>query len=122
MYDYYEAVFDDVRDAVLDDYYAGKYDRDTLETILNDDLFINDSVTGNASGSYFCNAWRAEEAIAHNWDLLKEAYETFGYSEIPLDSFSPEAADVTIRCYLLPGIIADVLDDLEETAPETFKE
>lgn len=122
MYDYYEVVFDDVRDAVLDDYYAGKYDRETLETILNDDLFINDSVTGNASGSYFCNAWRAEEAIAHNWDLLKEAYEAFGYSEIPLDRFSPEAADVTIRCYLLPGIISDVLDDLEETAPETFKE
>ena len=67
-YNYLEAVTDDVREYIRDeiDLSEWKGDRDGLEEKLNDDLWTADSVTGNASGSYYCNAWRAEEALSHN--------------------------------------------------------
>ena len=67
MYDYLEQVTADVQDYVEQEIdlteWAG--DRDGLEEKLNDDLWACDNVTGNASGSYYCNAWKAEEALAH---------------------------------------------------------
>ena len=81
------------------------------ESLLYDDLWIDDAVTGNASGSYYCNAYKAEEALAHNLDLLKVACEEFDC--IP-DLASPEACDVTIRCYLLGECMYDALEELKE--------
>lgn len=81
------------------------------ENSLYDDMFIDDSITGNASGSYYCNAWEAEEALAHNLDLLQEACEMFG-STPELDN--PEACDVTIRCYLLGQALQEVIEEMEE--------
>ena len=81
------------------------------EDSLYDDMFIEDSITGNGCGSYYCNAWKAEEALAHNLDLLQEACEEFGSTP---ELNNPEACDVTIRCYLLGQILQEVLDDLEE--------
>lgn len=72
-------------------------------------------MTGNASGSYFFNSYKAGEALAHNWDLLEEALEAFGQKGTDILEEGPEAADVTIRCYLLPEAIATVLDELEES-------
>lgn len=114
-YNYQDAICDDVRDYIAENINLDEWcgDRDGLENQLYDDLFVADSVTGNASGSYYCNSWKAEEAICHNLDLLKEAIDEFGgdYSTA-LDSV--EAADVTIRCYLLGSCISEVLDELEE--------
>lgn len=114
-YDYYEAVADDVREYINEEINLDEWrgDRDGLERQLNDDLFISDSVTGNASGSYYCNAWRAEEAICHNLDLLGEALSAFGSDPEELLKNGAEAADVTIRCYVLGSAISEVLDDLE---------
>ena len=81
------------------------------ENSLYDDMFINDSITGNASGSYYCNAWKAEEALAHNLDLLQEAYEEFGSTP---ELNNPEACDVTIRCYLLGQALHEVIEEMEE--------
>ena len=78
---------------------------------LYDDMFINDSITGNGSGSYFCNAWKAEEALAHNLDLLHEACEMFGSTP---DLNNPEACDVTIRCYLLGQALHKVIEEIED--------
>lgn len=78
-YDYLQAVTEDVKQYILDEVDASQYaDREALEEALNNDLWTADSVTGNASGSYYCNSWRAEEALSHNWDLLAEALEEFG--------------------------------------------
>ena len=81
------------------------------EDSLYDDMFINDSITGNGSGSYYCNAWKAEEALAHNLDLLQEACEMFG---ITPELNNPEACDVTIRCYLLGQALHEVIEEMEE--------
>lgn len=81
------------------------------EDSLYDDMFINDSITGNGSGSYYCNRYQAEEALSHNLDLLKEACEEFG-STPELDN--PEACDVTIRCYLLGQALQEVIEEMED--------
>lgn len=80
------------------------------EESLYDDMFIEDSITGNASGSYYCNAWKAEEALSHNMDLLQEACEMFG--NIPLAD--PETCDVIIRCYLLGQALHEVIEEMED--------
>lgn len=119
-YNYMEAVADDVRDYIENeiDLTEWKGNRDGLEEKLNDDLWVCDSVTGNASGSYYCNSWKAEEALAHNWDLLAEALTEFGQDGTDVLKEGAEAMDVTIRCYLLGQAIAEVLDDLEEELAE----
>ena len=118
-YDYYEAVLADVLSSIREDYTLEEIkknleDRERFEERLNDDLWIDDAVTGNASGSYYCNAWKAEEALAHNLDLLAEALHEFGCDLDYLLKEGAEAADVTIRCYLLGGSISEALDELEE--------
>ena len=113
-YDYNKAIREDVREYIKDevDLEEWRGNRDGLEEKLNEDLWTDDSVTGNASGSYTFNTYEAEENICHNLDLLEEACKEFGGSMDVLKD-GAEACDVTIRCYLLGGAISDVLDELE---------
>lgn len=115
-YDYLEEMEKDIKiwideniDYIDEDVRENKED---LEDYLNDALWNEDSITGNASGSYFCNAWKAEEAICHNLDLLGEALEEFGSTGDVLKN-GAEYCDVIIRCNMLGSAIAEVLDDLE---------
>lgn len=115
MYNYLEAVTADVVEYIKNEITLTDYDsREELEEALNDELWTADSVTGNASGSYYCNAWKAEEALAHNWDLLAEALSEFGQDGTDVLKQGAEAMDVTIRCYLLGQAIAEALEELEE--------
>lgn len=115
VYDYREAVREDVLDYIREEVNLDEWkgDRDGLEEWLNDRLWTVDSVTGNASGSYTFNAWKAEENLCHNWDLLAEALDEFG-SDTDILKQGAEALDVTIRCYLLGGAIAEALGELEK--------
>lgn len=122
MYDYRSIIADDIRDYIESHFTAEEIsekltDRDEWEQELNDDLWIVDSVTGNASGSYFCNTWKAEEAIAHNWDILADAIAEFG-GDVDILRQGAESCDVTIRCYLLGECLSAVLDDLEAEAED----
>lgn len=85
--------------------------RDEYSDYLYDTLFVDDSVTGNASGSYTCNAWEAEENVCHNWDLVEEAANEFDLDAESLGR-GAEFWDVTIRLYLLNRAISDVLADM----------
>ena len=119
-YNYMEAMKDDIKEYINNEVNLKDFtDRDELEEKLNEDLLVEDSVTGNASGSYYCNSWKAEEALAHNWDLLAEAMKEFG-CEVDLLEKGAEWADVTIRCYLLGQAIGEVLDEMEEELEEVF--
>lgn len=124
MYNYYEAVKDDVREYIENEINLNEWkgNREGLEEKLCDDLWICDSVTGNASGSYTFNAWEAEGNLAHNWDLLAEALSEFGQDGTDVLKAGAEAMDVTIRCYLLYGSIAQVLDELEDELAENEEE
>lgn len=114
-YNYLEAVTDDVWDYINEEINRTDWtdNRDGLEKKLNDDLWVDDSVTGNASGSYTFNAWEAEENLCHNMELLREACSEFSDNMCELVKRGAEICDVTIRCYLLSPAIADVLDELE---------
>ena len=80
------------------------------ESDLVDLLFCEDSITGNASGSYFCDAWEAEEALCHNWNLLHQALAEFSFDD-PIGR-GAESMDVILRCYLLPDAVYWVLNDI----------
>ncbi len=111
-YDYLSAVESDVREYIENNVDFHDYsDLDEMEEDLNEKLFVEDSVTGNASGSYTFNAWQAEEYLCHNLDLLAEANEEFGGNSDIL-SDGAEACDVTIRCYLLGQAIGNVAPDM----------
>ena len=126
-YNYFEAVKEDVKQYIEDhDVKVTTSNREDLEQSLYDEMFISDSVTGNASGSYTFNTWKAEENLCHNWELIEEVASEFGCEPIVSSGYEngPEWWDVTIRCYLLGSAIAEVLDDYEEsgafeTEPET---
>lgn len=111
-YDYLSAVESDVREYIENNVNFHDYsDLDEMKEDLNEKLFVEDSVTGNASGSYTFNTWKAEEYLCHNLDLLAEANEEFGGSSDIL-SDGAEMCDVTIRCYLLGQAIENVAPDM----------
>lgn len=110
-YDYRKSLMDDIRNYIDEnDIKITSENRDDVEEELRDSLMNNDSVTGNASGSYTFNTWKAEENLCHNLDLLQDACSEF-CCEPRLDS--AEWCDVVIRCYLLGECLSSVLDELE---------
>lgn len=112
-YDYKDQVKSDLINFINDNYDLNDFTNiDEMYQTIYDDAFISDSVTGNASGSYFCNAWNAEEAICHNLDLLGEAFETFCEDDADVLKNGAESCDVTIRCYLLAQTLTKVLNEM----------
>ena len=118
-YSYHKAMMDDVRNAIeVGGYLDGDYDRDEVEEQLNEDLWIDDDVTGNASGSYTFSTYQAKVYVCEDgMDYLLEAASEFGIGDAEIgERFLNEDwewFDVTIRCYLLGQIISEVLDELE---------
>ena len=112
-YDYREAVNDDLVDFIKYGYIDRLDEFDDLvdfRTTLEDDAFVSDMVTGNASGSYYCNAWKAEEALAHNWDLIAEVSADFGIDEPTFDK-GPEYWNVSIRCWMVGQVLDEAIEE-----------
>ena len=114
-YDYYEAVKDDVLKAIEeDDELLPREDEDIAdyEERLNDALWASD-VTGNGSYAYYYSD--EEDAIAAvmwNLDLCREAYQEFGVDEDAVAFMSNiSSADVTIRCYIFPSVIQNIIEE-----------
>ena len=110
-YDYREVVKNDIKEYLDEHCEKGKRITDKERDSLYDDMFVSDSVTGNASGSYTFNSWEAEENVCHNLDLLGEAVEEFGSGDVLAEKMSGEWADVTIRCYLLGQLLDEVIEE-----------
>lgn len=107
-YDYLENIKEDIKN------YMKENGIEDITDDLYDDLFISDYVTGNASGSYYCNAYKAQEALKGNYDLLRDALEMFGETSIPVDRLDDyEYFDVTIRCYLLGQALGELEEEME---------
>lgn len=125
-YNYFEAVKADVNEYIRTeiDFQEWKENREALEEKLNEDLWIEDSVTGNASGSYTFNTWKAEENLAHNWDEVETVANEWGIEATISDGYEHGAEwwDVTIRCYYLAQSISEVLDEYEESGVFEAKE
>lgn len=120
-YDYYFEVKNDIREALNNgdyDYITSQYiddetgdfngDYEGLYEELYNAMWVDDSITGNASGSYTFSTVKAMENLTYNLDLLQEAIEEFGGNMDVLKD-GAEACDVTIRCYVLSECLSDVL-------------
>lgn len=117
MYDYLKAIKEDVREYVNNEINLSDYeDMEELEQELNDTLWIDDSVTGNGSGSYTFSRQEAKKNLIGNFDLIREMIQEFCIpSDEVIDKFLSEDYeyfDVSIRCYLLGQAIAEVLEEM----------
>ena len=122
-YNYLENVTADVKQAILENLNYWKFsDREELEEIANDNLWVDDSVTGNGSGSYTFSTWQAEENLFHNMDELEDACNEFGQDIGEAVKQGAEYCDVTIRCYLLGQAISAAIDELEEEGKIQYQE
>lgn len=126
MYNYFNEMKEDVRREVSEylewhnlteaDIVAD--DNGELFEAIYDDLWVSDGVTGNGSGSYTFNAYQADEHLQGNIKLAVEAFVEFGYDPaVVYEKFAngeSEYIDVTIRCYLLCGVLSEVFDEYKE--------
>ena len=126
-YNYRKAMKADILQYIRENYTADEIrekleEREGWRAELDDDLWVADSVTGNASGSYTFNSNRAREYVLDNMDDLTDALRVFCEDPAEIGSHflreDWEYFDVTIRCYLLGECIAAVLDDLEDELEE----
>lgn len=112
-YNYLESIKADIKQ-YLEDEFSYRYadlTKEEIEEQLHDDLWDNDSITGNGSGSYtFCRE-TAKEYVTENMDECIEALKGFCVeSETIAEKFLSEDweyLDVTIRCYLLGQAISE---------------
>ena len=122
MYNYRKVMMEDIREWINDennltltDWTRDRYE---LEEYLNDTLWVEDSITGNGSGSYTSTNVEASLYVLDNVHLLKQAIKEFSVdSETVASKFLEEDwkyFDVTIRCYMLNEAISYVLDEMEK--------
>ena len=117
-FNYLQAVTDDVIDYIRENINATDFEnREELAERLNDDLWIEDSVTGNASGSYTFNSHKAKEFVFADPDTVSEALREFCVEADEIAdrflSMNWEYFDVTARCFCLGSAIESALDALE---------
>lgn len=121
MYNYREAIKEDVKTYITENREALELDigtREDIEQRLNDELWTVDSVTGNGSGSYTFSAAEARENImgdADSEDIIRELVDEYGLEAetVAENLLNWEYWDVSIRCYLLSEAIAAALDELQ---------
>ena len=113
----------------IKEYIRENYDKEDLEYVgdrfidkLRDALFMADSVTGNASGSYTCNAYEAEQNVQGIiWDdeFIEELNFYYGEDIGECMKLGAEGVDVTARCLALDYIdLKDVIDEVYEEMEE----
>lgn len=124
-YNYQEAVKSDVLDYINNEInYKDFDDIDALSDELNERLWIEDSVTGNASGSYTFNTAQAWDNLNGNIDLLEDCASEFGFEPTISAGYEHGAEwwDVSIRCYLLGGAIAEALEEIADDFDKAHEE
>ena len=122
---YLEQIKEDIRNYVEENYTNEEIsekmeDRDEFEEMLNDELWTDDNVTGNGSGSYTFDRRKAQEFVLADIETVQEAIREFC---VEADTIAKkflesdwEYFDVTARCYVLSMGISEVLDEIEAKA------
>lgn len=118
-YNYMNALKADIREYIDFEVTLSDYtNRENFEESLYEQLFVEDSVTGNTSGSYTFSTYKAEEYICHNLDLLAEAIQEFCEENV-LEK-GAEWCDVTIRCYLLRQALHEIMYEMNDELEKAF--
>lgn len=114
-YNYILAMKEDIRNYIECECDLMEYDDvDDAYDELYDCLLMSDTVTGNASGSYTFNTYKAEEYLCHNMDLLINACYEFGQPVGDAVERGAEYCDMTIRIHLLSSVLYGVLEELND--------
>jgi hypothetical protein len=130
MRDYREETRDAIEDYMNDhEYYINFANYDTADDLFNDlydDMFVSDTVTGNASGSYYCNAYKAKEMVLSDIETVREALVEYDCDKAEIaDAFLEERwewLDVTARCFVLGECLADFIRDSEDDLNKLIEE
>ena len=121
MYNYKEAIKADVKEWMQDNHEAGQemyleFDYDTVF----ESCWVDDSVTGNASGSYTFSRYEARENFfgdsdseEYISDMIDEGFISAEEVGKRVASSDWEYLDVCIRCYLLGEAVQACLNELE---------
>lgn len=117
MYNYLEAMKKDIINYIRNEVITEEFsDREELEQSLEDNLWIDSTITGNGGDDYTDNE-TSREYLHGNEVLLKEALIEFcvDKGKIVDKFFSGDFAyfDSTIRCYMLSQAIAEALNEIE---------
>ena len=87
---------------------------------INDFLWTADAVTGNGSGSYYFNSFKARENVLNNIEDVIQAFK----DDDDLNTFADylineewEAIDVYTRCSVLYEAVSDLITDGEIEKP-----
>ncbi|WP_438768968.1 hypothetical protein ACSX1G_04865 [Limosilactobacillus reuteri] len=111
FYNYKSEMIDELESMLKDSdiEFDGKNRGEAFEELQ--DLAFDRDLTGNRTGSYWCNELKSERALLGNFDLVQDALDDFGMESISSPELvSGEHLDVLVREYLLPAVIDDVLD------------
>lgn len=117
-YNYREHLKADVVDS-LDMFVPHSYDDvEEFRVHLDERLWVEDSVTGNGSGSYTFSREDAKANVLANLDLLHEAMEDFEVTDEEIGkrfmADDWEWFDVIIRCSLLSGVCEEVAEEYKD--------
>lgn len=112
FYNYKEEMTDElesmIKDSDID--FTGKNRGEAFEELQ--DLAFDRDLSGNRTGSYFCDELKAESALLGNFGLLQDAVDDFGTESIDSpDLLTGEHLDILVREHMLPQVIDEVLDD-----------
>lgn len=122
--DYYQQVKNDAIAAIDEQFDCGYWDGDTEWDVVYDNLFVDDGVTGNGSGSYFFNAAKAREAVADAiWDeKILDTLSELGISGDRIAQYlrdgDAESLDVCIRCAMLGEVYSEIEEHFSDRVSE----
>ena len=122
--DYYQQVKNDAIAAIDEQFDCGYWDGDTEWDVVYDNIFVDDAVTGNGSGSYFFNAAKARENVADAiWDeKILDALYNIGCDGDQIAQYlrdgEAEALDVCIRCAMLGEVYGEIEDYFSDRVSE----
>ena len=108
MYNYREEIKKDIVEALKTDYESREFEE------LYDKMWVDDSITGNGSGSYTFDRELAKKYVLDNMEVAVDAFDDFSdHARFTdwLHNRDYESIDVTIRCYLLGECLQEVLDE-----------
>ena len=115
--EYQRDVLDAACEYIREAFEDGTFDADTDFDDAYDEMFVSDAVTGNASGSYYFNAYKAQEAVKDvifDEDVIREFDDLCMDIADFLKRGDVEGLDVCVRCIALGYVRQDVECEFDE--------
>lgn len=122
--DYCKQVLNDAIAVIDEQFDYGYWDGDIEWDVVYDNLFIDDAVTGNGSGSYTFNAAKARENVADAiWDeKILDALSGMGVDGDAIAQYlrdgDAEGLDVCIRCAMLGEVYSEIEEHFSDRVSE----